>query len=76
MAVKDDSTKQEGKGEVMSILHGPQFLFKCSDCEYHAAIKGLWAVITRYPDQSLYSFLCVDCDAKQLAKKARVNHNV
>ena len=48
----------------MTLLQGQKFLFKCSECEYHAPIKGYWAVITRYPDESLYSLLCVTCDAK------------
>jgi hypothetical protein len=51
----------------MSLNQAPKFLFKCTDCDYHATVKGLWAVITRYPDaqRMLYSFLCVTCDAKK-----------
>jgi hypothetical protein len=50
-------------------LKAPQFLFKCTDCDYHATTKGLWAVITRYPATSLYSFLCVTCDYKLTRKQ-------
>ena len=52
----------------MGLNQAPRFLFKCSECEYHGAIKGYWAVITRYPDQSMYQFLCVTCDAETKAK--------
>ena len=52
----------------MGLNQAPKFLFKCADCDYHATVKGLWAVITRYLDQSVYSFLCVTCDAKKEAK--------
>jgi len=56
----------------MPLLKAPQFKFKCTDCNYHATIKGLWAVVTRYPDESFYSFLCVTCDEKKLAAKVGV----
>ena len=54
----------------MSLKQAPKFLFKCTDCDYLAPVKGEWAVITRYPDQTVYSFLCVTCDAKKEAKVA------
>ena len=56
----------------MGLNQAPKFLFKCTDCDYHATVKGLWAVITRYPDtqRCFYSFLCVTCDAKKEAKVA------
>jgi hypothetical protein len=47
----------------------PKFLFKCTDCDYHAPIKGLWAVITRYADDGMYSFLCAVCDMKHTDKR-------
>ena len=51
----------------MSLYKAPKFLFKCTSCDYHATIKGLWAVIIRYPDTQryMYSFICVTCDAKK-----------
>ena len=54
----------------MSLNQAPKFLFKCTDCDYHATVKGLWAVIVRYPETHgyYYSFLCVTCDAKKEAK--------
>jgi len=57
-----------------------KFLFKCADCDYHATLGGLWAVITHYPDrkfvddkQSTYSFLCVTCDENKVAEKEEVS---
>ena len=51
----------------MGLGKAPKFLFKCTNCDYHATVKGLWAVITRYPDtqRCLYSFLCVTCDEEK-----------
>ena len=57
----------------MGLYKAPQFKFKCSDCNYHATVKGLWAVITRYPDHSAYTFLCASCDMKKSTKREEVS---
>jgi hypothetical protein len=53
----------------MKLYKSSKFAFRCSDCDYHSTIKGLWATITRYPDNRLYSFTCIVCDARKVAKK-------
>ena len=64
----------------MGLSQAPKFVFKCTFCNYKATLKGLWAVITHYPDrnfvddkQSTYSFLCVTCDENKVAEKEEVS---